>query len=283
MKKVLLTGASGFVGKNILPLLREKFEVYSPSRQDLDLRNSEEVYNYLKIGKFDVVLHSANPNPIKNAKADQQNKMFEDSLRIFMNFQNATSLYRKLIYLGSGAEFDKRYEIASVSEDKLGRHLPEDDYGFAKYIMNSLARNSENIYNLRIFACYGPYDHESKFITHAINCCLKNEPVTIRQDCWFDYMHVFDVAKIASWFIVSEPMYHDYNCCSGKRILLSEIAAEVCRQMDNVRGVQFLSKELNREYTADNSRLLNEMRKMEFITLEKGIALQIEWHRRNMK
>lgn len=283
MKKVLLSGASGFVGKNILPLLREKYEVHTPSRQDLELRNSEEVYNYLKTGKFDVVLHSANPNPIKNAKADQQNKMFEDSLRIFMNFQNAASLCGKLIYLGSGAEYDKRYEIASVSEDKLGRHLPEDEYGLAKYIMNSLSSNSENIYNLRIFACYGPYDHDSKFITHAINCSLKNEPVTIRQDCWFDYMHVFDVAKIAAWFIDSEPMYHDYNCCSGKRILLSEIAEEVCRQMGNVQGVWLHSEGLNREYTADNSRLLNEMREMEFISLEKGIALQIEWHRRNIK
>lgn len=283
MKKVLLTGASGFVGKNILPLLREKYEVHSPSRQDLELRNSEEVYNYLKTGKFDVVLHSANPNPVKNAKADHPNKMFEDSLRIFMNFQNVASLYEKLIYLGSGAEYDKRYEIASVSEDKLGQHLPEDDYGLAKYIMNSLATNSENIYNLRIFACYGPYDHESKFITHAINCCLKNEPVTIRQDCWFDYMHVFDVAKVAEWFIDSEPMYHDYNCCSGKKVLLSEIAAEVCWQMGSVKGIRLLNKGLNREYTADNSRLLNEMQEMEFISLKKGIASQIEWYWRNMK
>lgn len=283
MKKILLTGTSGFVGKNIQPFLQEKYEVHSPSRQELELRNSESVYNYLNKGNFDVVLHCANPNPVKNEKADQANNLFEDSLRIFMNIQNAAHLYGKLIYLGSGAEYDKRYEIASVTEDVLGLHLPEDEYGFAKFIMNSLARDSKNIYNLRIFACYGPYDHESKFIAHAINCCLKNEPVTIRQDCWFDYMHVFDLARIVSWFIDNYPEYHDYNCCSGKRVLLSEIAEEVCEQMGNAQGIRLLTGGLNREYTADNSRLLNEMRKMEFIGLDKGIALQIEWQRGNKK
>ena len=82
-----------------------------------------------------------------------------------------------------------------VSEEEFGRYVPEDDYGRAKFIMNEISTHSENIYNLRIFGCFGPNEYSDKFITHAIRCCIKNEPITIRQDCYFDYLYVDDYAK----------------------------------------------------------------------------------------
>lgn len=59
MKKILLTGGSGFIGRNILPLLREKYCVVSPSRKELKgisqvqiakMLNvsSKTIYNFMK-------------------------------------------------------------------------------------------------------------------------------------------------------------------------------------------------------------------------------------------
>ena len=186
MKKVLLTGGSGFVGKNIIPILEKKYQIVAPTRKELDLKDTSAVKEYVQEGKFDVILHSANPNPVKSAKFDKDYKMFEDSLRIFMNFYKVSHLCRKLLYLGSGAEFDKTLDMHRIKEEDIFRSLPQDIYGCTKYIINELASHSRNIYNLRLFACYGPFDHESKFITHCIRCCLKNEPITIRQNCYFD-------------------------------------------------------------------------------------------------
>lgn len=49
MKKILLTGGSGFIGRNILPLLREKYCVVSPSRKELNLLEEAAVVEYLKM------------------------------------------------------------------------------------------------------------------------------------------------------------------------------------------------------------------------------------------
>lgn len=262
--------------------MADRFDLVAPLRQELDLLDQDAVRVYVERGQFDVIFHGANPNPVKN-QADSADRMFEDSMRVFMNFYQIRQSCGQLIYLGSGAEFDKRWEMRQVMETEIGRHMPQDVYGFSKYIMNELATHSENVINLRLFACYGPHDHPSKFITYAINCCLAGEPVTIRQDCWFDYLHVDDFARIAAWAISAVPRHHDYNISSGERITLQAIASEVCAQMGNKRGVTILSDGFNKEYTASNARLLQEIGPFKFTSIQEGIARQIEWQRRNTK
>ena len=168
MKKVLLTGGTGFVGKNILPILRKSFEVAAPSRQELNVLDEVAVKIYLQEQHFDVVLHSANPNPVKNPADDGRVPMLEGSLRAFMNLYQQRHFYGKMLYIGSGAEYDNRQDVVLGKEEDAVRSIPQEDYGFAKYIANVLANQSNNVCNMRLFACYGPYDHESKFITHVI-------------------------------------------------------------------------------------------------------------------
>jgi len=57
---------------------------------------------------------------------------------------------------------------------------------------------------------------------------------------------------------------------------LLEIAREVCRQLDSKVDIKILKEGMNREYTGDNSRLLNELQNFEFIPINKGIELQIK-------
>ena len=278
MKKILVTGASGFIGSNILPILSKNvsFKIFSPSRNMLDLKNANDVKSYLKKEKFDVVLHLANPNPLRNCE-DSAISMGEGSLRIFMNFLSCSDLYEKMIYTGSGAEFDKSLDMNLVSEDECQRSIPKDSYGFAKYVMNDLALKSDNVYNFRIFGCYGPGDAASKFITHCIRSILLNKNITIRKDCKFDYLHVFDFSNFINWGIRSNLNYHDYNVCSGIPVLLSEIAEIVKRLMNSKVQIKLLSDELNRNYTASNKRILEESGISLEYSLEKGINKQIEW------
>jgi len=63
-KRVLVTGAHGFVGHNLMGLLREmqnetEFEILAPSRKELDLTKEEQVAAYFKTNKPHVVLHLA--------------------------------------------------------------------------------------------------------------------------------------------------------------------------------------------------------------------------------
>ena len=126
--------------------------------------------------------------------------------------------------------------------------------------MNQNARVSRNIYNLRIFGCYGPTDAKTKFIRDAIDCCFEDRPITIRQNCMFDYMYVEDLAYIACSLMEKENLaFHDYNVCSGKRISLLEIAEIVKKQLNNPYPIEIAKDGWNKEYTGDNSRLMKEI------------------------
>ena len=275
MKRVLLTGGSGFIGRNMIPILKEFCQLYTPNRKELNLLDAGAVKQYIVDNKIDVVIHSANPNPAKNV-LDAQDRMFEDSVRVFMNLYQAQDHYEMMYTLGSGAEFDKRMDIVSISEEEEFRSVPQDVYGLAKFTINHIIAASPKQCNLRIFACYGPTDHSSKFITHAIHCCMRGEDITIRQNCYFDYMHVFDLAKILKYFIYNKPKHRSYNVCSGTRRTLQEIAREVSRQMNSQKDVVLLAEGWNKEYTGSNRRLLDEIGDYEFISLEEGVRMQIE-------
>lgn len=275
MKRVLLTGGSGFIGRNIKTYLETVCELYAPVRQELNLLDEYAVRNYLIKHKIDIVIHAANPNPVKN-QLDKTENMFEDSIRVFTNLYHAEDCYERMYTLGSGAEYDKSQDIVLIKEEEEGRSIPKDSYGLAKYTINQLIEQSNKQCNLRVFACYGPTDHESKFITHAIRCCKYNEDITIRQNCYFDYMQVSDLAKILKYFIYNVPKYHAYNVCSGTRHTLKEIASIVRTQMKTKNDIILLNSGLNKEYTGNNDRLLNELGGFQFMNLEDGIHIQIE-------
>lgn len=277
MKKVLLTGASGFMGSNILPFLQRKHHVYAPKRNELDVRNSIQVKKYLQKGQFDFIVHFASPSPARSPGIDKYETLFEDSMRIFLNFYTNRHLFGKMLYSGSGAEFDKSRDISLISEHQIGECLPADSYGLSKYAINQLASHSGNIYNLRIFACYGPGEYKTKFITHCIRRCLEKKPITIRQDCFFDYIYVDDYARYLMKLMDRTPAFHDYNAASGIRINLSNIAEMVRQQTGNPYPVEIQHEGLNKEYTANASRIKGETGICDLISIESGIAKLIDW------
>ena len=277
--KMLLTGGTGFIGRNVLPELEKRFAVDAPSRSELNLLDEMSVESFVRKGSYDIVVHLANATPAKNS-VDKAERILADSLRAYFNLRRNSDAFGKMLYIGSGAEYDKRFPIVYVSEDDIGRRIPIDDYGFAKYVMNEDARQSKNIFNLRIFGCYGPLDAKTKFIRDAIDCCLEDRAITIRQDCMFDYMYVKDLAEVIDHFAKSEPRFHDYNVCRGKRIALSEIANIVAMKMKNPYPLDIAAQGWNKEYTASNARLLNEFPDFIFTSIEDGIENQIEWQRR---
>ena len=58
MKKILILGATGFLGMNLVEYLKRSskaYELYTPSHRELDLMDGDKVAQYLKKGQFDVV------------------------------------------------------------------------------------------------------------------------------------------------------------------------------------------------------------------------------------
>lgn len=279
-QKILVTGSSGFIGRNIKEYLEEKdqYELYTPSSQELDCINEDEVKHYLEENRFDYILHCAVYGDGIEKKSDP-NKVLENNLRIFLNFQKCAHLYGKLFYTGSGAEFDKRYNIESVTEDAIGERVPVDHYGLMKYTVNQIIEKSENIYNIRLFGIFGKYEHyPSKFISNVCCKAIKNLPFSIRQNVFFDYLWVEDFVRMLDFFLQDTPKYHSYNIVSGQRISLLEICNIVNKISGKDMPVYVCREGLANEYTASNVRFMTECKDFQYTPIEKSIKAVYEWY-----
>ena len=59
-KKILITGANGFIGSNLKEGLSLLYDIYAPNSSELNLCDQENVEEYLIHQKIDIVIHSAN-------------------------------------------------------------------------------------------------------------------------------------------------------------------------------------------------------------------------------
>lgn len=281
MKKILFTGGTGFLGRNLVPLLRKKYDVYAPTRAELNLKDDLQLIDYIRDNQFDVIIHAAIPNIAFN-EDDRKESLLENSMHTFAILEKLQPYYGKMIYFGSGAEFDKSRDISMVTESDFGNAIPKNEYGLAKYLMNLIAEKSDKIYNLRIFGCYGPTDASFKFMTSVIRNCIENETISLHQDCYFDFMYVTDIYYVLEYFIENRPKYHSYNMCTGVRLKLSEVCQMIQKEMSTNLEVAFEREGMNNEYSANNKRLLDEMIGFNFTSIQDGIKQQIQYERKNV-
>lgn len=286
MKKVLITGASGFVGKNVFEYMKKKsdeFLIFAPTSAELDCIDEISVKKYLSDKKVDIVLHFAVYGDGIDKTKDGR-KSLEYNMRIFLNFQKCSDLYEKMIYTGSGAEFDKRYPIIDASEQDIGDSIPIDHYGLMKYMVNQLIERSSNIYNLRLFGIFGPYEYwPTKFISNI--CCktIKGLPLSIYKNVYFDYLWIEDFCEMLYQFIkIDSPQYHSYNAVNGKKVDLLSI----CKMLNMISGkempIYVCNDGLANEYTASNKRILSELSEdYRYTDMKEAIRKLYDWYCKN--
>ena len=284
--KVLVLGKNGFIGRNLCEYFEKKedIELLSLGSRELNLIDEVAVKEYLSDNWFDVIINASiyNPRVGVNKNADKE---LEYDLRMFHNLVKFSRCCGRMIYFGSGAEYDKRFPICSVKEDEIGKTIPVTDYGFAKYIIGREIDSGmyPNVYNLRVFGLFGKYENwVTTFISGA--CCkvLKDLPITIRRDVYFDYLYIDDFCKMVDRFIhIESPEYHTYNICSGKRILLTEIAETVKKVSGKDLPVYVCNEGLANEYTASNERLVKEIGFINLEVFDESVSKLYSWYEEN--
>lgn len=276
MTKLLITGSAGFIGRNLVEYLSPTYDVCAPSSSELNLLDSADVRDYLCANHFDAVIHAATTR--SNRRVGAPADLLERNCRMFFNLARNDGLFGKMIHFGSGAEYDRAGLPARVREDYFDTHVPNDPYGFSKYICAKYIERAERIVNLRLFGVFGKYeDYTVRFISNACCRALKGLPIVIRQDVVFDYLYVEDLAKITAWFIEHEPCYKTYNLCTGEGESLTKFASLVAKVSGRNPRIIVRHDGLAPEYTADNSVLLNEIGGFEFCEARSSIRELYNW------
>ncbi|MBS4760016.1 MAG: NAD-dependent epimerase/dehydratase family protein [Clostridium sp.] len=282
MKKILLTGGNGFIGKNIQEsFLSEKYEIYAPRSFELNLLDTESVDKYFEDRSFDVVLHAAVKPGHRNAK-DPTN-LFYSNLRMFESLERKKDKFKKFINFGSGAIYDISKNITQVREKSVFDSMPSDEHGFCKYVEQKQIEQLDSFINLNIFGIFGKYeDWEIRFISNAICKTLYDLPVTLRQNRRFSYLFIDDLMLVLDYMIQNDMKYKTYNIVPDEELELYKIAEIIQEISGKNTGIAVSKGGYGLDYTGCNKRLKQEIPDLKFTKIEQSIELLYNYYRDNL-
>lgn len=281
-KKILLTGGSGFIGKNVLEsFLAEKYIIVAPNSNKLNLLDTKSADRYFKGKLFDVVLHAACKPGHRNAKDTKD--IFYSNMKMFENLVRHKDKYNKLINFGSGAIYDTSKNIINVKEDKIFDNIGKAEHDFCKYVIAKRIESLDNFVNLNIFGIFGKYeDWQIRFISNSICKMLFHLPITLKQNRIFSYLYIEDLMPILDFFINNTAKYKNYNVVPDKKISLLEIANIVKSFSDKKSKIKIAKRGYGFEYTGNNSRLVNEFKNIKFTDIKDSITKLYNYYKQNI-
>ena len=280
-KNILITGKSGFIGRNLTENLSLEYNIFAPTHRDLELLDEKAVEKFIHNNKIKIVIHCANIGGGRDT-TNVRNVVYKN-LRIFFALTRNLEYLEKIIHLGSGAEYDKSRPLIKIKETDFDKRIPSDDYGFAKYVCSKFAQNSQKVICLRLFSVFGKYENcYFKFISNSIVKNILKMPITIGQNVYFDFLYINDLVKIIEYFILNKTGHKIYNIASGKRIDLVT-TAKLINGLGNFQSkITIKNPGFNFEYTADISRLKREIPDFKFTPFKLALEKLYQWYEMNL-
>jgi len=222
---ILVTGTNGFIGSNIVNLLKNfpKFKIFKGTRDTIDLYSTDNIEKFVDKNKINAVIHCAVDGGHR-LKPDTSDTLYRNLL-MYENLIKFNDRYKVFINFGSGAEFDRRYDISNIDEYDMFNSVPADFYGLSKNIISKLSVHYNGSVNLRIFACFYHNELSTRFIRNSITNYINNKPIIIHQDRYMDFFYMEDLVNVVKYFLDNQiQTYKDINMSYLKKYKLSDIA-----------------------------------------------------------
>ena len=280
MKKILLTGGTGFIGRNLKEsYLKDKYELHAPTRAELNTADTASVDAYFRKHEFDVVLHGAVKPGHRNAPDHSQ--LFYTNVRMFENLARHSDRFGKFINFGSGAVYDVSQNSSGVTENDRFVSMGADEHSFCKYVVAKRIESLPRFIDLNIFGIFGKYeDYAIRFISNAICKSLLGLPITLRQNRRFSYLDVNDLPAILEGFIENDVQFSSYNVVPDGFAELRAIAEYVASK--NGSEVLVASEGYGLDYYGSNARLRKEFPNVKFTPLTDSIDRLYDWYSGHM-
>ena len=238
MTKILITGATGFIGSHLFDLLLSQgYDVFGISNSytkktisKISLLNKHKLNSFFKKNKFDVVIHLASiiehKDPLKILHTN-----FSCTMNVLQScLKNNVSTF---IFASSHAVYGTTNYLPIDEEHPT---IPQTSYGITKLMEENLCRLFNNYFHLntiilRITSVYGEDQKKTKLIPNLILNSFNDKKITLHkyQNGFqiMDIIHVDDVCNAILCSIKSKQNFGIYNIGTNTSITVKDIASNI--------------------------------------------------------
>jgi nucleoside-diphosphate-sugar epimerase len=296
MKRVLLTGASGFIGKHcIAPLKARGYDVHAVSSRDVptDAAVTWHRANLLDRSTAAGLVRDVAPThllhlawyvvPGKLISSPVNYDWVTSSLELVRQFcdQGGT----RVVGCGSAYEYDWNYGYCGEQRTPA---TPNTVYGACKQALHLLVQALTDQAGVssawgRAFFLYGPEEQPDRLVASVIRSVLRGEPARCSHGRQIrDYMHVQDVAT-GMVALLDSDVRGIVNICSGQAATLREIVTGIGSVLQRPELIHLgaIPARANDAplVVGDNTRLRQEVGWNQEFDLDSGLRHTIDWWR----
>lgn len=296
--RVLLTGATGFVGSQLARLLvAEGHEVFAIIRPDAnrwrlagiedrltvldgDLEEIAALRSRLRSVQPDICLHLAWRGWLGIADVEQNLASLSFSLDLLRVIADVSC--RRFLAVGTCFEYDLRGDRLSETTPLRPREL----YGTCKKSLFDVAQHFSALTGVsvvapRVFYSYGPFEDRRKLVPSIVLSLLRGEAARVTPgEQVRDYLHVEDVAS-AIWRVAASDLTGGVNIASGEPVTVADIATRIGRvlgkpELVRLGAIPYRPGEPMR-ITADATLLRGHLGWSPRFDLDRGLAETVRW------
>jgi len=214
IKRIFVTGATGFVGSNIVHMLvSKKYHVAVLTRSKIlhwrlkDIYKSVTVYsgdilhvnlkNIIDREKPDAIIHFAAYGSLPHESDFEA--MIDVNLKGTKRLLDACNKTSVKLFIHTGTSSEYGVKAKAMNESDILK--PINDYGVVKSATTLLCQkyaitSSYAIIVMRLFSPYGPYEDPSRFIPTLLMSALTNKTMVASNPNYVrDFIYIDDVAR----------------------------------------------------------------------------------------
>jgi nucleoside-diphosphate-sugar epimerase len=248
MKRVLVTGAAGFIGRQTLPPLQAAgFEVHAVDRWIPPWAGANDAARWhqadvLTVGAVRQIMESlrpthllhlaweATPGTYWNAPANLD--WLAASLQLIRDFQQTGG--QRMVTAGTSAEYD--WTTGGIMREADTMLKPRGLYGVCKNALRVVGEGFAGLQGLswgwaRLFCVYGPHEKAGRLIPKVVCALLREQPVSMdASNEQRDFMCVLDVGAALAALLGSE-VQGPVNVASGSLSSIHDVVSQVALQV----------------------------------------------------
>ena len=321
MKKIIVTGGSGFIGSNLFNyLITKKFFVinidkltYSSNKYDDKIRNHTN-YKLFKIdinnqSKLKKIINKHKPLAIFNLAAETHVDRSIDSPKSFIHsningtfnlleclrFFKKKNITPKLIHISTDEVYG---DIKSnLRSDEDFKYEPSSPYSASKAAADHLVKAYIRTYKLNavISNCcnnYGPYQFPEKLIPKMISNIFNNKelPIYAKGKNSREWIHVYDHCEALFTLYLRGKSGESYNVGTGKNLRNIDLVKKILKifklkkiSLGKRVKIKFVKDRPGHDlrYALDNRKINKKLKWRPKIKFENGLKDTINWYLTN--